>query len=345
MTRICLLSLLIVLKIACTPSCKKEPQNSLADNGLAALVNGKSVPMAKLDQMNAAAKVRMELAGHKVDEDLNQRLRSSILKKMIDDEIMRQTAQKEGINVDRFERVEGLDRYKARLGGEQSYMAFIKQRNMTEEQVLEMVVDEIIRTKLVEKLKKKVEVHEDDIKRHYENNKNLYTLPPMVHARHILLKASDKDPKEKVELIKEKAHMILKEARQEKVSFSMLAQKYGEGPTAKQEGDLGFFPRGRMVKAFEDAAFDAPLKTAIGPIRTEYGFHLIYVEEKTPKRVASLHEVRDRIREFLAKTKESRQSETLLISLRKNSDIRIFDSSLTVAQYKGKDQAKVAIKE
>ena len=80
----------------------------------------------------------------------------------------------------------------------------------------------------------------------------------MVHAKHILLKVSENDPKEKVDLVIAKANKILKEA-QEGAAFEALVQKYSEGSSNKQGGDLGFFGRGQMAKPFEDAAFNAKL--------------------------------------------------------------------------------------
>ena len=62
-------------------------------------------------------------------------------------------------------------------------------------------------------------------------------------------------------------------------SFAELAKKFSTCPSGKSGGDLGFFGRGQMVKAFEDAAFEAAKGTTVGPVRTEFGYHLIVVTE------------------------------------------------------------------
>jgi len=204
---------------------------------------------------------------------------------------------------------------------------------MTEEQLVDNLAAEILYTKLLEKMATKIEISEPEIADFYEANKKLYNLPEMVHARHILLKVSKEDSPEKIEEIKKKAIEIVAEAKKPGTNFEELAKKYSEGPSQKQNGDLGFFGRGRMVKDFEDLAFNAPLKTAVGPVKTDFGFHIVYVEEKKPAHLAEIPEVRDRIVESLNRNKKARQGEEILRTLRKDAKIKILDSSMTDQEF------------
>lgn len=341
-----LISLLVMFLLSgfgCTSSCKnkrKDQEQSQNHGEAAAIVNGHKISLKELEDLHNRGEEQIKITGYGVDKDASKKMRASLLKKMIDDKVIRQKADTLGIRVDRFERVEGLERYKARLGGEQAFQAFLKRRNLSEAQVLETVVDELTRTKLIQKLDAKLEVTEEEIKNHYESNKNFYVIPPMVHVRHILFKVAKTDSPEKIAVVLKKVQNVLAEAHQPGASFEALAQKYSEGPSAHQKGDLGFFPRGRMVKEFEDAAFNAPLKTAVGPVKTDYGFHVIYVEEKTPEKTASLSEVHDRIHEFVLRSKQSRKSESILTSLRKSADVKIYDSSLTEEEYRQETDSK-----
>ncbi|MBP7819979.1 MAG: peptidylprolyl isomerase [Candidatus Methanofastidiosum sp.] len=88
-----------------------------------------------------------------------------------------------------------------------------------------------------------------------------------VHAAHILVKSED--------LAKE-----LREKVNKGENFSDLAKKFSQCPSGKKGGDLGFFSRQKMVKEFEKAAFEGKEGTVVGPIKTQFGWHLIKIIEK-----------------------------------------------------------------
>ncbi len=60
-------------------------------------------------------------------------------------------------------------------------------------------------------------------------------------------------------------------------SFANLAQEHSQCPSGKRGGDLGWFGRGKMVREFEKASFDAEKGSVVGPIKTQFGWHLIKV--------------------------------------------------------------------
>lgn len=333
-----LLGALLVLA-SCEKACKKEQdpvseQNSEIKSGdAAAVVNGISIPKSELEVLHKRAIEKFKRTNRPVSADLDRKMRGSILRKMIDDEIIKQRAQKENVKVDRIERVEGLERYKERMGGQKGFAYFLEQQGLTEEQAQQTVLANLQRDKLIEKLSKLEDPTEEEMKAHFTANQRLYTMPEMVRARHVLLKLSATDPQEKADIILKKAHEILKEANSGTTSFEALVNKYSEGPSVKNGGDLGFFARGKMVKSFEDVAFNAPLKKAVGPVKTEYGYHIIYVEDKTPAKVASFEEVRTQVADFIKRNKRARKSEELLLTLRKDAAVKIYDYSMTQEEY------------
>ena len=87
-----------------------------------------------------------------------------------------------------------------------------------------------------------------------------------VQARHILV--GDKDLAEEI-----------KKKVDNGEEFSKLAEEFSECPSKKRGGDLGWFGKGAMVRPFEVAAFTADEGEIVGPVKTEFGYHIIYVYE------------------------------------------------------------------
>jgi peptidyl-prolyl cis-trans isomerase C len=63
-------------------------------------------------------------------------------------------------------------------------------------------------------------------------------------------------------------------------SFEAMAARYSSCPSAKKGGDLGSFVKGEMVKSFDKAVFSGPLNQVLGPVKTQFGYHLIKVTER-----------------------------------------------------------------
>jgi peptidyl-prolyl cis-trans isomerase D len=148
----------------------------------------------------------------------------------------------------------------------------------------------------------KVEISENDIKSYYEANKDSeYKEKEQVRARHILIKVPDDASEEKKKELRAKAEEILKEAKSG-ADFAELARKYSEDEGSKDKGgDLGFFGKGRMVPEFEKVAFSLNPGEISDIVETQYGFHIIKVEEKKPEKIKPLDEVKDQIKRKLAK--------------------------------------------
>ncbi len=139
---------------------------------------------------------------------------------------------------------------------------------------------------------------EQQITEYYEDNQEMFKQEKEVKARHILFKLSKDTSEEEEKKIKEKALSVLKMAR-EGDDFDALAKEYSEGPTGEKGGDLGFFPQGRMVKPFEEAAFKMKKDEISDLVKTSFGYHIIWVEDIREARMKSLDEAKKQITETL----------------------------------------------
>ena len=147
-------------------------------------------------------------------------------------------------------------------------------------------------------------VTEAEVKAWYEGHKDRYGQPEERRASHILV-GFEKLGKEKA---KARAEEVLKDVRKTPAAFAELAKKNSDDPgSAAKGGDLGFFGRGAMVKAFEEAAFGQKEGEISGLVESEFGFHIIKVTGIHAAKEKPLAEVKSEIEAELKKTAAARK--------------------------------------
>ena len=144
----------------------------------------------------------------------------------------------------------------------------------------------------VNSVMKNVTVTEEECKAYYDANQHHFTKGESVSAKHILTDSE------------EKCSDILSEINNGK-AFEEAAQEYSTCPSGSRGGDLGEFGKGQMVPEFEKAAFEAEIGQVIGPVKTQFGYHLIKVEKKSEASVSAFDEVKETIRRNLMQQKQS----------------------------------------
>ncbi|HEY4998407.1 MAG TPA: SurA N-terminal domain-containing protein, partial [Usitatibacter sp.] len=126
-------------------------------------------------------------------------------------------------------------------------------------------------------------------------------------ASHILITAPADAKEADRKAAEAKAKEIADRVRKNPASFADLAKKESQDPgSAAQGGDLGFFARGAMVKPFEEAVYAAKKNDILGPIKTEFGYHVIRVTDIKPEKVKSLAEASPEIEANLKKQAAAR---------------------------------------
>jgi parvulin-like peptidyl-prolyl isomerase len=144
-------------------------------------------------------------------------------------------------------------------------------------------------------LSKNIKVSEKDMKEFYKKNKDMLTAPAQLKASHILVKTK----KEAEDIINE-----LKKSKNKKVDFTKLAKSKSVGPSKSVGGELGWFTKEKMVPEFSDAA----LKLKVGeittsPVQTQFGFHVIYLDDKKDAGIIEYSEIKNKIKQQLSQKK------------------------------------------
>ncbi len=120
------------------------------------------------------------------------------------------------------------------------------------------------------------DVGADEVNQFYEQNLKQYSKGDERQASHILIAVDPQAGAEAKQAARAKAELLLKQATQQPASFADLAKKNSQDPgSAAKGGDLGFFPRGAMVKPFDDAVFQMKQGEIAGPVESTFGYHII----------------------------------------------------------------------
>ncbi len=126
---------------------------------------------------------------------------------------------------------------------------------------------------------KSFKLSDDDIKKYYDENKDQFSEKEQIKARHILFKTTGDSTHDKEAL--KKAETVLKEVKSGG-NFPELAKKYSDCPSKVKGGDLGYFSKGQMVPEFEKAAFSLKKDQISEIVKTNFGYHIIKVEDIKP---------------------------------------------------------------
>ena len=325
--------------IAGLAGCPKKDDNGkpadgtvepVAAGGAVARINGTEIGRADFERQMERTKSRFQRAGRQIAPALEMRLKENLVRKLVEEELIEQKAKSEGVTVTAEELAAKVTEHKTRFGSDKAFQSFLERTNQTEADVKADLEKNLLRDKLFAKLLAASEPTDEDAKKYFDDNIEKYKQKEQIKASHILFKVekdtADKDKKAKLA----EAKKVLVEAKKASVDFGELAKKYSEGPTKERSGDLGTFSRGRMVAAFEDAAFAAKAGDVIGPVETQFGYHVIKVYEKTAEKQRTFDEVKDSILTSLKARQKSKATRELLDTLKSTAKVEILEPGLTL---------------
>jgi len=180
---------------------------------------------------------------------------------------------------------------------------------------MEMLKKELMLNLWIEDEIKKIEdsIKEADIKAEYEKNKDSYKVPAELKARHILVE-KEEDAKAIID--------ELSKAKDVKAEFIKLAKEKSTGPSGPNGGDLGWFPLDRMVPEFSEAANKLKKGTFTKtPVKTQFGYHVILLDDRKAESTKKFDEVKEQIRQKLNREKFNAFMDEKVATLKKDAKI------------------------
>jgi peptidyl-prolyl cis-trans isomerase C len=258
------------------------------------------------------------------DDPQYQTAVQQIMPQLVGIEIAKAYAQEQNITVSDEEVDRQIAKIKAQVGdqarssgqdlsNQEAYEQALKQNNITEDQLREDIRENLPVQKVQERVTGDAAPSDKEIQNYYEKNKEAqFTTPEQRCVRHILF---NKDQKEKAEDVKQQL--------ENGGDFAKLAKENSQDPgSAAQGGDLGCLGKGETVPEFEQAAFGAERGEIVGPVQTEFGYHILQVTDVKSEQTRSLQEVESQIRAQLASEKQSEAFNKWIEEQKKMRDVK-----------------------
>ena len=294
-------------------------------NGDIASVNGQGIKLTefqnKYDRFTQTFKARKRPVPRKIDA----RYRDSIVKRLVEEALIAQEAERVKISIDPVMLKKEFDQYKAMFKTDERFNSYLKNAKLTEDGVKANLSKNLKLRNLLEKLGGK-KVTDKQVQKYFDDNQAKYKVREQVRARHILLKTPKGATPEQIAEVKAKADKIAAEAKKNSSddAFAALAKKHSEGPTAPRGGDLSFFARNRMVKEFDQAAFSMKVGQISDPVKTRFGWHIIRVVERKEPRTRPFDEVKESISRTLKNRANRTARQDLIEKLKAKAKVEIY---------------------
>ncbi len=294
-----LVTVLAVVTIA--PIVSAEGEQPSEDR--AATVNGSVITTAEFDREVVRAQRQLMSMGRRVDDSQIAKFKGDVLENLIDVELLYQESQREGIKVDDAALDEHVAGVKKQFPSEDEFKEALSKMNVSEDDIR----SDFRRGKAIEqlidgKIAQKVTLSDEEVKKYYDNNPDLFKQPEQIQASHILIKVDADSDESQTEQARKKIEEIQRKLK-EGGDFAALAKEFSQGPSGPKGGELGYFGRGQMVKPFEDAAFALKPGDVSDIVQTRFGYHLIKVTDKKAESTVPYDDVKEKLKDYLKKQK------------------------------------------
>ena len=163
-----------------------------------------------------------------------------------------------------------------------------------------------------------VSISEDELRQSYEDRIAEFQGVEERRASHILISVIEEGSDAEKFAARSRAEELLQIVKRDPSQFGALAQEFSNDPgSAESEGDLGFVQRGLMVESFDKALFESKIGSIVGPVETQYGYHIIRIDDVKAVNTTSFEDAREDIEKGV---RQSKVDETYLTAAQTFSD-------------------------
>jgi len=288
---------------------------------VAAKVNGVPITTLELDR---SFQTQVQVPYSQVQEDPRAKeVLRQILDNLIDRELLLQQAKSLKMAVPPQQVDTQMQQLVQRFPSKEAFEQALTAQNFTMDALKKDVEGQLLRQQLVKKeVQDKVNVSPRDVQTFYDQHKDKYVEEEQIRARHILIRVPQQASPEDETTLKSKADGALKRAKTGE-DFAALAKELSDDGSKENGGDLGFFPRGRMVPPFEEAVFALQPGQLSDIVRTQFGYHIIKAEEHKTGRALAFDEAKAQVQEDLTREQTYARYQKYVAGLRSKAKVEM----------------------
>lgn len=291
-----------------------------------ARVNEIDITVDQRERRVAEIQAQYQAQGMNIPEEQMFLLRSDIVDALIEEAAVAVEIERLGIKVNEDDIAAEINNVRQQFQSAQEYYSALEAQGLSEQLLKDDIRKSLAMGLLMEQeVFSKMKISEDEMMEFYLENSEYFEIQETVAASHILIRVDENADSKDVEAARNKI-LGLKKQLDNGADFAELAKVHSEDTSGVRGGHLGTFTVGQMVEPFENAAFALEPGEISDPVRTQFGYHIILVTEKTPQDVAPFTEVRDSIEEALSQIKSAEEAQVYIEGLIERVDVERFES-------------------
>ncbi len=300
-----------------------------AESKIAVDVNGDKIYVTDVERVITMIKDREPAlqSGSEAAQKSLKDLRDSITENFIVQKLLIQEANRQKIALKEEDVEAGFKSFKADYGDEDAFKKAIAAEGKSPADVRRTIQEELMLRELTSRMTADIQVTDADMQAYYNAHLAEFKVPEMVRARHILVSYPEKATEAQKNEARARASDLLKKAQAKGADFGKLARENTDDTGTKDSGgDLDFATRGTFVAPFEKAVFGSPLGLLPRVVETDYGLHIIRIEQKEPERTLTFQEIKgdQQLRLELRQDKIKKRIDDKIAALRKSAKITTY---------------------
>lgn len=213
-----------------------------------------------------------------------------------------------------FQSPEGIKKVVEELVNQELLFLDAKEENLEEEEEFKAIVEEnkniLLKNYALNKLIQNEDANEEELKKYYEEHKSYFKKPKSAKASHILVNTE------------EEAKDILEKINNG-MAFEEAAKEYSNCPSKQRGGDLGEFSEGQMVPEFEEVVFTMEEGSISEPVKTQHGYHIIKLENRSEAKEKTFEEVKDEVYKQVIRLKQQEKYLQKINELKGKNEVEI----------------------